>query len=177
MVQTFALDSRLPIPAGMTEDDPKHPKNVMRNAMIVQNQAVADTKYDPYPPSRISKEESDRKEREAKAEKVRRSGVEQAIANAKANRSVAATAATSQSNAKNAKNAVAVKKGKEGFENQFYNTNNGLYAIMFGLTFLAVFFWKQGKGQGFLKGRARPLAIITLLAVLGIAVHTAVRNM
>ena len=37
----------------MSETDPNHPKNIMRNAAIVQNQASADTKYDIYPPPRI----------------------------------------------------------------------------------------------------------------------------
>jgi hypothetical protein len=64
MVQTFALDSRLPVPEGMSDSDPSHPANVMRNAQIVQNQAVADTKYDPYPPPRLTKDESEQKEKE-----------------------------------------------------------------------------------------------------------------
>lgn len=75
MVQTFALDSRLPVPDGMSDSDPNHPANVMRNAQIVQNQAVADTKYDPYPPPRLTKEESERKEREKRAEELRRNPV------------------------------------------------------------------------------------------------------
>ena len=72
MVQTFALDSRLPVPDGMSDSDPNHPANVMRNAQIVQNQAVADTKYDPYPPPRLTKEESEQKEKETRAEELRR---------------------------------------------------------------------------------------------------------
>jgi hypothetical protein len=72
MVQTFALDSRLPVPDGMSDSDPNHPAKVMRDAQIVQNQAVADTKYDPYPPPRLTKEESEEKERDARAEELRR---------------------------------------------------------------------------------------------------------
>jgi hypothetical protein len=72
MVQTFALDSRLPVPDGMSDNDPSHPANVMRGALIVQNQAVADTKYDPYPPPRLTREESEQKEKETRAEELRR---------------------------------------------------------------------------------------------------------
>jgi hypothetical protein len=75
MVQTFAPDSRMPVPDGMSENDPNHPTNVMRNAQIAQNQAVADTKYDPYPPKRLTKEESEQKEKEAKMDELRRRGI------------------------------------------------------------------------------------------------------
>lgn len=141
MVQTFALDSRLPVPDGMSDSDPNHPANVMRNAQIVQNQAVADTKYDPYPPPRLTKEESERKEKEARAEELRRRPV------------------------------------KEGFYSS--GKNNGgipMVATMFGLIFLAVFFWSQGKGQGLLKGRARPLAVLAILGVGGLVAHRLFRG-
>ena len=52
-LQTFTYDANLPIPTNMSDNDPGHPKNVVRNAMIVQNQALADTKYDIYPPPRV----------------------------------------------------------------------------------------------------------------------------
>ena len=51
--QTFTCDTRLPVPAGVLPDSPEHPCYAMRNAVLVQNQATADTKYDPYPPQRI----------------------------------------------------------------------------------------------------------------------------
>lgn len=51
--QTFVFDTRLPVSSNVSENDPSHPKNVMRNALIVQNQASADTKYDIYPPKRV----------------------------------------------------------------------------------------------------------------------------
>lgn len=53
MPQTFVFDSRLPVSENTSESDPNHPKNVMRAAAIVQNQASADTKYDIYPPPRV----------------------------------------------------------------------------------------------------------------------------
>lgn len=51
--QTFVFDTRLPVSEHVSEKDPAHPRNVMRNAAIVQNQATADTKYDIYPPKRV----------------------------------------------------------------------------------------------------------------------------
>ena len=51
--QTFVFDTRLPVGENVSERDPAHPKNVMRNAAIIQNQAMADTKYDIYPPKRV----------------------------------------------------------------------------------------------------------------------------
>lgn len=53
MSATFVFDTRLPVSSSLPSSDPNHPKNVMRNALIVQNQASADTKYDIYPPPRI----------------------------------------------------------------------------------------------------------------------------
>jgi hypothetical protein len=53
MPQTFVFDSRLPVSLNLSETDPNHPKNIMRAAAIVQNQASADTKYDIYPPPRV----------------------------------------------------------------------------------------------------------------------------
>lgn len=52
-VQQFVFDARLPVGDSMNSADPAHPRNVMRNAAIVQNQALADTKYDIYPPPRV----------------------------------------------------------------------------------------------------------------------------
>ena len=51
--QTFVVDSRLPTSENTSTDDPAHPKNVVRSALIIQNQATADTKYDIYPPPRV----------------------------------------------------------------------------------------------------------------------------
>jgi hypothetical protein len=53
MAQSFSIDPRLPIPDDMDLKSPSHPRNVTRNAIVVQNQASADTKYDPYPPPRV----------------------------------------------------------------------------------------------------------------------------
>jgi hypothetical protein len=53
MATSFSVDSRLPIPDDMDLSDPSHPRNVTRNAIMVQQQAKADTKYDPQPPARI----------------------------------------------------------------------------------------------------------------------------
>jgi len=44
--QGFTVDARLPVSQNMSEDDPNHPKNVVKNIMVVQNQTAADTKYD-----------------------------------------------------------------------------------------------------------------------------------
>jgi hypothetical protein len=54
MSQTFVMDSRLPVSANQSEDDPNHPKNVAKNAAMVSAQANADTKYDIYPPPRVA---------------------------------------------------------------------------------------------------------------------------
>jgi hypothetical protein len=51
--QQFVFDSRLPVSPSTRDDDPNHPRNVMRNAIIVANQATADTRYDIQPPPRI----------------------------------------------------------------------------------------------------------------------------
>jgi hypothetical protein len=53
MPQTFVFDTRLPVSENISELDPNHPRNIMRNAAIIQNQASADTKYDIYPPTRV----------------------------------------------------------------------------------------------------------------------------
>lgn len=50
--KTFVLDARLPVSEGTSTDDPNHPKNITKGLMVVQNQALADTKYDIYPPPR-----------------------------------------------------------------------------------------------------------------------------
>jgi len=44
--QGYTVDSRLPVSANQSESDPNHPKNVVKNMMVVQNQTTADTKYD-----------------------------------------------------------------------------------------------------------------------------------
>ncbi len=52
-IQTFAMDSRLPVSDTMDINDPAHPRNITRSATIVQNQASADTRYDALPPQRV----------------------------------------------------------------------------------------------------------------------------
>lgn len=52
-VQTFHVDSRLPVSSDVSETDPNHPKNIFKNSLMVQNQASADTKYDISPPPRV----------------------------------------------------------------------------------------------------------------------------
>ena len=51
--RTFVFDARLPVSEHTSDDDPKHPKNVARNAALVASQAHADTKYDIIPPPRV----------------------------------------------------------------------------------------------------------------------------
>jgi hypothetical protein len=51
--QTFVFDSRLPVSETTSKDDPNHPKNVCRNALLAMNQAKSDTKYDIVPPPRV----------------------------------------------------------------------------------------------------------------------------
>jgi hypothetical protein len=53
IIQSYTVDSRLPVPTGITPNDPTHPANLVRNMIMMQNQAVADSMYDPYPPKRI----------------------------------------------------------------------------------------------------------------------------
>ena len=53
MSQTFTMDSRIPVGANVSEDDPNHPKNVTKLALMTSAQANADTKYDIYPPPRV----------------------------------------------------------------------------------------------------------------------------
>ena len=53
MPQTFVFDTRLPVSDNTPDTDPNHPKNVLKRALIIQNQASADTKYDIYPPPRV----------------------------------------------------------------------------------------------------------------------------
>jgi len=50
--QQLIVDSRLPVTT-FAENDPAHPKNIVRNSMVLMNQASADTKYDATPPARI----------------------------------------------------------------------------------------------------------------------------
>lgn len=52
-IQTFVMDSRLPVSDTLSLKDPNHPRNVMRSAILIANQASADTKYDIYPPPRV----------------------------------------------------------------------------------------------------------------------------
>lgn len=53
MNQTFTMDSRIPVGANISADDPNHPKNVTKMALMTSAQANADTKYDIYPPPRV----------------------------------------------------------------------------------------------------------------------------
>ena len=46
MSQGYTVDARLPVSANTSKDDPAHPNNVIKNMLVVQNQTVADTKYD-----------------------------------------------------------------------------------------------------------------------------------
>jgi len=46
MSQGFTVDSRLPVSSSLSENDPTHPKNVVKNMLVLQNQTTADTKYD-----------------------------------------------------------------------------------------------------------------------------------
>ena len=52
-VQTFHMDSRLPVSPDADESDPNHPRNVTKGLLMTQNQATADTKYDIQPPPRV----------------------------------------------------------------------------------------------------------------------------
>ena len=51
--KTFVMDARLPVSESTAQDDPSHPKNVCKGLLMVQNQALADTKYDIMPPPRL----------------------------------------------------------------------------------------------------------------------------
>ena len=53
MAQQFVFDTRLPVSEHTSNDDPNHPKNVMRTALMTSNQASADSKYDIVPPPRV----------------------------------------------------------------------------------------------------------------------------
>lgn len=58
MVYTsYSVDARIPVSDSVSLSDPTHPKNVVKDAMMVQNQASADTKYDAYPPPRVAESE------------------------------------------------------------------------------------------------------------------------
>jgi hypothetical protein len=46
MSQGYTVDARLPVSKGTSENDPNHPKNVIKNMLEVQQQTAADTKYD-----------------------------------------------------------------------------------------------------------------------------------
>ena len=54
--KTFIFDARLPVSEETTADNPNHPKNLSRGMVLVSNQALADTKYDIYPPPRVAAE-------------------------------------------------------------------------------------------------------------------------
>jgi len=56
MATTFVLDSRIPVDPNSNPDDPSHPSNVAKKALMLQKQANADTKYDIPTPSRIPPE-------------------------------------------------------------------------------------------------------------------------
>jgi len=47
MSTLISLDPRFPIPDSLTLSDPNHPMQLMKKAREIQNQAAADTKYDP----------------------------------------------------------------------------------------------------------------------------------
>jgi hypothetical protein len=49
----YVVDPRLPVGAHVAETDPAHPNMITRNLLVVQNQAVADTKYDVLRPKRV----------------------------------------------------------------------------------------------------------------------------
>ena len=51
--KTYVVDSRLPVSPNTSESDPTHPRMITRNILMVQNQAVADRKYDIVTPARI----------------------------------------------------------------------------------------------------------------------------
>ncbi len=53
MNKVFVFDTRLPVSPNTSESDPAHPKNVMKTTRMIENQALADTKYDIYPPPRV----------------------------------------------------------------------------------------------------------------------------
>jgi hypothetical protein len=53
MAQSFAVDASIPVSKDVSRNDPAHPSNVVKGLLEVQNQAVADTKYDAFPPKRI----------------------------------------------------------------------------------------------------------------------------
>lgn len=52
MAQTFTVDARLPISDQMSKKDPAHPNNLIKSLLEVNNQTVADAKYDETPPPR-----------------------------------------------------------------------------------------------------------------------------
>jgi hypothetical protein len=47
MSTLVSLDPRFPIPDSMSTRDPNHPLQLVKKARELQNQAAADTKYDP----------------------------------------------------------------------------------------------------------------------------------
>lgn len=42
----FVMDSRLPVDPKADKDDPNHPENVTKRALMMERQASADSKYD-----------------------------------------------------------------------------------------------------------------------------------
>ena len=52
-MQTYTIDSRLPVPTDTSPNDPSHPNAVIKAALMTRNQATADSKYDIIPPPRI----------------------------------------------------------------------------------------------------------------------------
>jgi uncharacterized membrane protein len=52
MNQTFAVDPRIPVSSDVSQKDPSHPNNVIRNLKATESQAVMDAKYDTIPPER-----------------------------------------------------------------------------------------------------------------------------
>lgn len=53
MSLTYTVDPRLPVHPDVNRKDPAHPNNLIRNMHYIQNQAVADAKYDTIPPERV----------------------------------------------------------------------------------------------------------------------------
>jgi hypothetical protein len=53
MSLTYTVDPRIPINPDVSRKDPAHPNNLIRDMQYIQNQAVADAKYDTIPPERV----------------------------------------------------------------------------------------------------------------------------
>ncbi len=51
--ETFVFDTRMPVPDNVSENDPTHPRNLVRDMKITEKQAHLDTRYDISPPPRM----------------------------------------------------------------------------------------------------------------------------